>query len=60
MIVTAATECTDEIVDRAHAYAYANLHHEAAEIIGDLIDLVTMWRNLAVAVAVDRQGRSQT
>ncbi len=58
MIVTAATECTDEIVDRAHAYA--NLPHEAAEIIGDLIDLVTMWRNLAVAVAVDRQGRSQT
>lgn len=49
-----ADECTDEILDRAQVYA--DLHHEAAEIVGDLIDVVTMWRGLAVAVAVDRKA----
>lgn len=49
-----AGECTDEILDRARVYA--DLHHEAAEIIGDLCDLVTMWRDLAVAVAIDRKA----
>lgn len=45
---------TDDVLD--HARAHADLHHESAEIITDLINTVTMWRDFAVAIASERQS----
>lgn len=53
-----AEAITDDVLD--HARAHAALHHESAEIIGDLIDTVTMWRDFAVAIASERRSSFAT
>ncbi len=49
-----AGECTAAILARAEIHGA--LHTESADIVGDLCDLVTMWRDLALAIAVDRKA----